>query len=164
MAKLDRATFEAAFKELKKDAAVEGEGESDPIAQQMWAKIEPFLEAKGQFEDELRTHLSETTADLKSWRKVRIFSISFAVIIITLSVSFLIYILFCPFSLVNIRNLPSDAVRIALLAGPFATIFGLTAIIVRGAFTPASSDGIGLPMTENAKLFGELLSASRKAS
>jgi len=156
--RLSKAQFEAALSRSQAETGSGVETERDPVAQQVWALIEPHLEDKARFQTEVRDHLAEATIDVKSWRGFRSLAMIFAIIIVVLSVVTLGMILFCPSSSVTLTKLPSDSVRITVLAGPFAIIFGLTAIIMRGAFSPTKHEEVSPPLPEAAKLLAESLS------
>jgi hypothetical protein len=154
---LDKAKFEAAFSRSQQAATTIETTEQDPRVQELWTLIEPALEDKGRFEAEIRSHLTEATTEIKSWRSARSLAMGFTIGVIVLSVLSLTIILFCPLSPLKLGIYLSDNVQIALLAGHFAVIFGLTAIIMRGAFTPSRREDGGLPMPESAKILAETI-------
>jgi hypothetical protein len=155
MPPLDKAAFERAFVRSAEAVPASENGERDPAVGELWSLIEPRLEEKGRFESELRDHLKETTKDVKSWRGFRRLSTLFAIGIVALATLTLGFILFCPTSPVTLTTVKSDSVRIALLSGPFAIIFGLTALILRGAFTAHRPQESAIPMPEHSKLLSE---------
>ena len=156
---LNKARFEAAF--AKSAKGLEVAEELDPRVQELWALLEPTLEDRGTMEQEAREHLRENTRDIRSWRRSRFFATAFAVFVVLAIMITLAVNMSGADGFTHLANLGSDSVRVAFLAGSFATIFGLTALIVRGAFSPTRKDDGGSLMPENAKVmletFGALL-------
>lgn len=160
MARLDKAKFEAAFSRSKaKLETGDAPSEQDPQVQELWTLLEPALEEKGRFDDEVRQHyvhvgdhLSECTNDIVSWRQSRGFAVGFAVAIVALIALLLACALFWPDSRLSIQNLGSDSVRISFIGGCFAILFGLPALILRGAFSNAKKEESDALLPESARL------------
>lgn len=158
---LSKDRFEAAF--AKSSAGLPTAPEQDPAVQELWALLEPTLEDRKVLEHEARDHLQENTRDIRSWRRARFFSAAFAVAVVLVTMITLAFMLSANARATHISDLGSDNVRIAFLAGSFAIIFGLTALLVRGAYGGQKKDESSAMMPENARVvletFGELFKA-----
>ncbi|WP_337186097.1 hypothetical protein [Phenylobacterium sp.] len=158
---LNKARFEAAF--AKSAAGIDAQSELDPRVQELWILLEPALEERGVMEQEVRDHFRENTKDILSWRGARTFATSFAVFVVMVTMTTLGIVLFHDATTTRFTGLGSDSVRVAFLAGSFATIFGLTALIVRGAFSASHKDDGASLMPENAKVVVDTLGALLRA-
>lgn len=147
MSRLSKSRFEAAFRRQKEEVATDADA-ADPV-DAVWAMIEPALEEKGRFEHEQREHLRETTEDIRSWRVARTFATRFAVFIVLVMLA-IIGVVFGGLWGASFNNMGGDGVRITFLSATFGIVFGLTALLVRGAFSPSKRDD-GAMMPEGAR-------------
>lgn len=150
--KLDKGRLEAAFNASTQSLET---GNGDARLQELWTFLEPTLEDRGALEQEAREHVRENTKDIRSWRRGRTFATSFAVGVVLVAMFTLGWMLSGLPQATHLAELGDDSVRIAFLAGSFTTIFGLTALIVRGAFGPPRKEEGSMFVPENAKVIAE---------
>ena len=153
---LNKTAFEEAFNRSQKDAPTESGVEKDPAVQKLWGLLEPELEDKGLFEHEHRENLREKNEDIRSWRKSRGCAMAFAVMIvlIMLLMIVLVTLTLIPTFPWHLNVVTSDGVKIAFISATFGIIFGLTALLLKGAFTPSAKDD-GAMMPEGLKTLVE---------
>jgi hypothetical protein len=151
MSRLDKAKFDAAFAAQQKSEGASGVDTTDAL----WAMLEPALEEKGLYQEEHREHMRETTADIRSWRRARTFATSFSVIIVCLML-YVIYQIVEGNNKVSFQTLGGDGVRIAFITATFGIVFGLTALMLRGAFSASKQEEVPM-LPEGAKTLIELL-------
>jgi hypothetical protein len=109
-----------------------------------------------QYHDQVRSRLDASTDDIKSIGTIRLAAACFAGFIILLSCLSVFYFLACPSGLAKFNGISDSHVRIAFIVGSLATIFGLTALLVKGAFASGKGlEGSGI-LPEHIKMFLEL--------
>lgn len=120
----------------------------------------PIYEAEGQekalFEKETRELIAAHTKDIRSWQSARDWAGGFAMALVIVTFGLFVFLLLKT-TPPNLTSLGSDSVRIAVIAGMLGIVFGLTALILKGAFTPSKrSDGPAL-MPESVKTLADVL-------
>jgi len=151
MKSLDKSKFDAAFARASAEVPLEpAVGEKDPRVQELWALIEPRLEQESAFQHEIRELFAESRNEIRSWRNGRRIATGFALLVIVVVLVGATVILLNG-SLHAAALGEGDAVQIAFIAGAFGAIITLTAIILRGAFTPHVKDEKGLILPEQIK-------------
>lgn len=130
------------------------EGRIDRLAQEVEKNTED-LGLSRQYHEQVRSHLTEMTNELKSIRAIRKWASFLAVCIILFFTTAVFYFLGFANGFREFKDISEPNLRIAFLVGSLAMIFGLTALLVKGAFSSGKGlDGNGI-VPEHVKLFTE---------
>lgn len=136
-------------------AEAEGEQSLPESTARLYALAEPQGEEDGLYRREIGDLIRDHRHELRNWRNARRVALALSTFVILSTGLSVRWLLTDPRGHVVFLAVGSDSVKIAVVAGCLALVFGLTAILLRGAFTPGKTDMLPSAMPEWIKIATE---------
>lgn len=126
---------------------------------QLSQNVEKLAEDVGQVaysRDSIKDYINSLTDDIKAGRNMRFWLCLLAVGMILVGLTALMAIIFCPLGQADLKSIRDSHVQIAVIVALFGLTFGLTALLIKGAFQRGQSEAADI-MPEHVKLFIETI-------